>query len=316
MTTCKIVEIINFNKPLFGFYKKKCLKDSKSGDIKGIPYLYYNYNKDVKVVVKIIPVDLNKIDDNSMIEILYLELFNKDLLNTKIIPGIPKMFCYYTNIDNTRECITKVSMKKHCNFSNILFCEYISLGDIDKWCCNNLVDEDTWKNVIIQIALTLDVLQKKYLFIHNDMHPGNILVQKLDKDTPLLINNVLVKNKGVLVKLWDFEFSNLYNENYPEYSNPIKFDIGFNKAYDLHTFLKGLLEITDLPTKLVNFIEELYPLELLYEYPFCNKTVNICTDNRFISNGFLTRYATLKYRNILITPEKLLEHEYLCVNFA
>lgn len=318
----KIDEIINFDKASFGFYKKKCLKEKNTsysdGNTKGIPYVYYTNN--IKVLGKIIPVDKNKTDDNSMIEIMYLELFNKEQVETGDIPSIPVLFNYYTHVDNSNTCISKIFYKKFsksCNFlenySNVMFCEYCSHGDIDKWSYHNTIDEAIWKSVIAQVIATLVVLQEKYLFIHNDLHPGNVLIERLEEDKDITFKNlgVSVKNEGVLVKLWDFEFSNIYNENYSDYSNPIKFDIGFNKSYDIHTFLKGLLQISHLPLGLINFIEDLYPLELLYQYPLCDKIVNTCSDNRFISNGFLTKYAVIKYKSVLVTPEKLLKYEYL-----
>ena len=63
--------------------------------------------------------------------------------------------------------------------------------------------------------------------MHNDLHPGNVLIDSVLPDTCLTFKlfdkMYYVENTGYIPKLWDFEFSNMFKEEYDEYRNIIEF---------------------------------------------------------------------------------------------
>lgn len=307
---------IDLNKKYFGFSKCKMLKIDKQ-DIKGIPYICHSNDK-IKYLIKIFPCEILKNKDNSFIEIAYLSLFNHELLNPNILPNIPYLYKYYTRIDNNSPCLAHVPYKKIIKkigdieeYSNILVCEYFPEQDIDIWVYNNedVITEDHWKSIIFQVIYSLTILQDKYKFMHNDLHPGNILIDKVTPDIDINYKfydkSYKVKNLGYIAKLWDFEFSNIFKEEYFNYKNIIEFEVGFNKSYDIHNFLKGLLMIQSLPINTKNFINNLYPKELIY---YKNGEINTSNNTDLLVEGILTPKALKQYN--LPIPEDLLEHPY------
>ena len=263
-----IDEIINLNKVYFGFRNRKCLKRSLSLDIKGVPYLLSK--DDYKIVAKVIPIDKNSSDNNSDIEIKYLEFFNKNLKN---FPNIPRLLTYYLGVDNKNKPISSVLSKFNDSMrqlfqpqSNVMFCEYYDQGDIDNWSFISRRNILEWKSIIIQVMTTLVVLQDRYSFMHNDLHPGNVLITYTCSNfLEYPHRNINIYNPTrVLVKLWDFEFANIH---VPDLENPVKFNMGYNKEYDSKTFLIGLLDVPELPRTVhawIKSLENFYPEKIIY----------------------------------------------------
>lgn len=313
----KTLNSIDFDlsKCKFGFVKCKSLISKISNeDIKGLPFICSDSNNNV-FTVKIFPVEKTYENNNSLIEINYLHLFTSELLNTYISPNFPYMYKSILNIPNNSDCLSHIPYKKLQKinliepYSHVLFSEYFIEKDIDNWFYNNKINDYHFKSIIFQVCITLSILQDKYKFIHNDLHPGNVLIDKIKKDNDIVYNFdklfFSLPNTGFIVKLWDFEFSNIYNEEYKLYKNPIVFDTGYNEFSDIHTFLKGLLEL-NLPRITRSFIESLYPVELLYS----NSKSKIIeqNDTQFLKCGRLNSTALQTFS--LPSPKSLLTHKY------
>jgi serine/threonine protein kinase len=303
-----------------GLHKGKLLKNNTDEDeVKGLPYLCYLVEKQkVPILVKVCPGDIDDETDNSINEIVHLLMLNEIILYTKLSPNIPTLYHYNVEVPNNSKCLNHVPFKKIKKknkikeTSHIFFCEYFPHRDIDSWIENNysIINDTHWKSIIFQVIYTLAVLQDKFHFMHNDLHPGNVLIDSVLTDTCLtfkLFDKVYyVENTGYIPKLWDFEFSNMFKEEYDEYRNIIEFDMGYNPKYDPHVFLKGLLEIEYLPEITRNFIETLYPHELLYINS--SKVVNTTNDTVYLKNGCLTMSALEIY--ILPEPKDILNNDY------
>lgn len=300
-----------------GLTKGKLLKNNTNEDeVKGLPYLCYIEIE--PILVKVVPKDLDDHFDNSYTEIMYLLLLNEFILDTGMSPCIPALYHYFIDVPNDSKCLSHIPFKKIKKknkikeTSNIFFCEYFLEKDIDSWVENNYeeITENHWKSIIFQVIYTLAILQDQFHFMHNDLHPGNILIGTVIPDTHLtfkLHDNVYyVENTGYIAKLWDFEFSNMFKEEYYECKNIVEFEIGYNPSYDPHVFLKGLLQIESLPINTRLFIEGLYPQELLYTSS--SKIVNTSMDTVYLKNGVLTTTAFETY--ILPTPQDILDNEY------
>lgn len=304
---------INIDAKFFGLDKGTLLKNNSDEDeVKGFPFLYYLDSK-TPIVVKVYPCDIQL--DNSLIDIGYMILFNDELLKTNVCPNIPYIYHYIMNLDNKSKCLSNIPFKKIKksneikDYSHVVFCEYYPEQDIDVWDAENELTIDHWKSIIFQVIITLAILQDKYQFMHNDLHPGNILIDNVLPDTYFGYSfkgkKYYVKNLGFIAKLWDFEFANIFNENYAEYKNVIDY-IDYNEAYDIHVFLKGLLQIEDFPQDLVHFIESLYPECLLYNEG--TKEVNTNNKTIYLKHGLLTDDALAEFK--LPTPKELLEHKF------
>jgi len=308
-----LTNIIDTDKKFFGFSKGTLLKNnSDEEDVKGFPFLYYTENK-IPILVKVYPCDAEI--DNSLIDLGYMILFNDELLKTNVCPNIPYIYNYIINLDNKSKCLSNIpfkKLKKNNNikdFSHVLFCEFYPEKDIDEWDASNDLSIQHWKSIIFQVIITLAILQDKYLFMHNDLHPGNILIDTITPDTYLGYTfkdkKYYVQNLGFVAKLWDFEFANIFNEDYSAYKNVIHY-IDYNEAYDIHVFLKGLLQIKDFPKCLIDFIESLYPSCVLYN--FGTKVVNTEQDTVYLKHGLLTDDALNDFT--LPTPKQLLDHSF------
>lgn len=312
-------DIININKPKCGFKNYKILKtDDDEEEIKGIPYLCNTYD-DLPVLMKVFPKEQDTDKDTSFIELSYLELFNNEILIKGLSPNIPFLYKFFIDIDNNKKGLYHIPYKKIKKInkiqpcSNILICEYFQEQDIDNWVDNHedILTESHWKSIIFQVIYILALLQDKYNFMHNDLHPGNILIDTVSPSNDIEYifydKHYKVRNLGYIAKLWDFEFSNLHKEEYNSYQNNINFDIGYNETYDLHNFLKGLLEIEVLPINTIDFINSLYPPELIYSK---NGEINTSNNTVLLFDGTLTTKALKSYDTFLPTPKELINHEY------
>lgn len=310
----KIMDVLfDINKAKFNFNICKKLIKSKYETIKGLPY-YCKDKNNLELVVKIFPVEVDPKNDNSLVEIIYMKLLYDELYF--ISPNILKCYTDIRQIPNKSKCLKHISFKKLndvadiYDYSNILMFEYCPIKDIDNWEYSNNTTLIDWKHVIFQIIYTLCILQDKYSFMHNDMHPANILIKKNDsKDLKLKYksDSYILNDCKYIAKICDFEFSNIYNDNY--YKNPVLFN-EYDKSYDLHTFLKGILEISSITDDLYYYIESLYPLELLYINSDIDCGINNHNDTLYLHKGFLTNEAIIKYKDKLPTPLKLLNDPF------
>lgn len=273
--------IIDVNKKDFGLKKLKFLLDDiRLDEIKGIP-LMLTTPAGLKIVIKIIPVPIDPIEDNSYVEIQFLQKLTKFIILSNISPCITYYYDSKLHVNNSRKCFKAIKfnvIKKHLpikNHSNILVCEYLPSRDIDNWVAtrinkNKIITDDMWRCLIFQVMYTLLVLQCKYTFMHNDLHPGNILIDEDYSNIGYFKytyngESFYPKCYGFIPKIWDFEFAKTFdNEGDMMINNPISDTIykEYNEFSDIHFFLKGLYEI-QLPFETHNFIKSLYPEHLL-----------------------------------------------------
>jgi len=282
------------------FSKMILLKNNfDSEDSKGIPY-YCQNNIDIPFIIKIFP----KNEANSLLlntEIVYSNLFSQELIYNS--PNFISVYDYHYHVsNNTNKFLFKLPLKYE--FSDILLYEFISEKDLDTFYFNNNNDIpiNVWKSIVFQVIYNLYLLQDKYKFMHNDLHPANILIDSVQKTDIINYNfnnnKFYVSTYGYLVKFSDFEFSCLYDKAYSNIKNSFISKIGYCKSYDLHTFLVGLLDLPELPITLIEFIKELYPSKLI--------------DKKHLNNGTLTPDLIKKYKKELelLIPEKLIFHEF------
>lgn len=263
--------LLNFNKTNLGFKKRKILKNVGK-EIKGVPIIFYNDT--LSVVAKIIPVDLSQDDDNSFVEIKMLLYFKNDLQSH---PNITNLIFFKKQISNQTKGISRIISKfdnsKIRPFSRIAFYEYYPEGDIDSWSHGKIFSEDTWKSVLFQVIKIIEILQKRYRFIHNDLHPANVLISNTDLKNINYDKNLSIRTNNFIAKISDFEFA---TTDIPGLVNPVKFKIGYNKEYDIKTFLLGVKIIPTLHENVKKWISSLdtfIPSDILNENYFSSITI-------------------------------------------
>ena len=169
-----------------------------------------------------------------------------------------------------------------CKSCHILVAEYVPGGSVDQWVKkNDDISEAQWKYLIFSMLWTLVILQEKYLFMHNDFHYGNILIDtSIDPKDKIILKYHLgsgqdetifhIRNVGIMPKIWDLEFSNAYSNisggSANEFGrNDENIPNEFNPYYDAHLFLTSLLELDKLSPNARQWILENYPKEVIPE---------------------------------------------------
>lgn len=279
--------VFNPDKPKFGLAKfEQLFPVDTDHEIKGYPCVAYNLMSDpVKFGIKVNPLE-NRYDEDKhpcRIEVTLLREFTKNCILTGASPHVT---FYFTDMDvrNNKSAVTKFPLKyiRHDlhKISNVLVSEFVPGGSIEDYV--QLVDPtvEQWRYIIFSMAWTLTVLQDKYRFMHNDFHYGNILVDNsIDEDEPSWLSYRLVfpdkhalsflsRSCGIIPKIWDFEFGNVYkgmpltNNSFVGHDDCMP--VEFNPYYDLHFFLTSLLELS-VPKDIEKFIMSIYPPELIPE---------------------------------------------------
>lgn len=328
---------LDFEKKFFNFKKKPKLLVGKINkrEIKGLPFFCLS-KSNIPIILKVFPIEKEKSLDNSDIEISYLDLFNRELLDNFILPSFPVLYTY-TEIPNTKECLGFIPFKKLDKISElegnsrVLLCEYVVHQDIDFW-YENIIEKNihtevekikNLKSIIFQVIFSIAVLQDKYDFIHYDLHPGNILIDEVSDENfhyKFGIQNFYINSRFV-AKIWDFEFSNIFKGEYGIFANPVTSSVKYSEIYDIYKFLKGILEIEFLPDDIISFIESLYPYDLLYnrkERLFLSEDIeelesrgfpNPPTPRNLINHDFFKEYnvkdSSKKYVNFLYTDTRV-----------
>lgn len=279
---------LQFNPDLvnFGFDHMEQLWPVYHDDIKGYPCVAYTRFSDVlKFGIKVIPMHIDFSEDKhpSKLETTLLKEFT-GLVRSHVSPHITYYFTDF-EVSNKKRAVTRFPLKMlrrdiH-KTSQVLVAEYVTGGSIEEW-----IQEVTnitvaqWKYIIFAVAWTLLVLHDRYQFMHLDFHYGNVLIDTfINPEDNCVYKYTLtdadgvqhtwdVPNCGILPKLWDFEFANVYkgvenwypNENWDGKEENVPTE--FNPYYDLHYFLMSMLELEELPHSVRRFIESLYPPEV------------------------------------------------------
>jgi len=128
-------------------------------------------------------------------------------------------------------------------------------GDLYKWITNNNSDKD-WLKMILQIMISLRIVQKKINFYHRDLKPKNILFKKSNIESEIkyiIDNNVYIINTDTIFFITDFthSISNITNTKIN--------DDYINDDTDLH-------ELQNLPKRLkVDKIIKKYTLDKIID---------------------------------------------------
>ena len=151
-------------------------------------------------------------------------------------------------------------------------------------------DESQLRILLFEIVYTLAELQRRYKFQHNDLHKDNILLHQVgDDEQPFPETEVQIKKRvgkrgehvrfrlperNVKPVLWDFAMSVLHGNkaSIPKECGPHD-SVGpdwcvpktYVPGYDIHGLLMNILPYIPEDSEAYEFINELYPEELIYE---------------------------------------------------
>ncbi len=277
--------VFDANQVNFGFRRMDQLLDVSENAIKGYPCVAYNKLSDsVKFGIKLIPLE-NRYPKETHPCHLEARVLREatELVRSNESPHIAYYFTSFA-VRNKNKAVVRFPLKalheEVYKESDVLVAEYVPGGCVDEWVDEQPnITEKQWKYVIFSVAWTLYVLQDKLRLHHNDFHCGNVLIDTsidpCDKSYYQYVLNKLdgeamvfnVQSCGVLVKLWDPEFSASYDKDRTfknDFYDDDEEDIphSFNPHYDLHCFLMSLLSLP-IPNRLLNYIYSIYPKEVI-----------------------------------------------------
>lgn len=101
--------------------------------------------------------------------------------------------------------------------NNILYTKTVDIGkSFDKYLMSNEFRFIHFKSILVQVALSLSIAQKKVMFMHYDLSPWNIMLSK-NTSTNLTYKfydrTICLKNCKYVAKVIDYEYSNVvYNQ--------------------------------------------------------------------------------------------------------
>lgn len=191
---------------------------------------------------------------------IFIEILSNTLINQLILQKICPNFTmnYYWDFIKSNDLV----------IAN----EFANLSDFDHWAQQTHSDE-IWFNAFFQISMGILSIQKYFNMVHSDLHPGNILVQKVKPGGywVYLINNFkyYVPNYGYQFLLHDFGFAWVENTMYIDwhYNDTLQY-ITKNGwyFYDINSILTNIFKTKyyKVPKIFINVIKELFKDELLY----------------------------------------------------
>lgn len=154
---------------------------------------------------------------------------------------------------------------------NVMYSEYVNGKPLKNHIQNDITPVKL-RAIVCQVLITLYNIKQKYpSFRHNDLHLGNVLVEKtLDKKVKFR-NNIEINTEGVEARINDFGLSKIQGYNNPLINkNNFKRDYGIypgnHEMYDIHYFLNAIYtEIVKVNgyMKTKEFIRRILPLEYL-----------------------------------------------------
>jgi hypothetical protein len=267
----------------FGFDEMEELVTVK--DLRAIPLKVSNDDDGLEMSIKCIPVrdDFPSEEHPTMIEYILLKEFNDNVVFTKRSPHITG-YLGAKKVKNSCKALSNFKLKKYeverqiKQKSLLVISEFIKGGALDDYTDEHSLTLYQWKVLIFQVLYTMNVLQDRYSFMHNDLHYGNILVDTTKFKEEVFeykINGVsfYTKNEGILPKLWDFEFSEVYkkpNDMPVHFKNKLISVVNakppqtYDLYYDVHFFLTSLFDL-DIPNELIQWLTDLYPKEVIPE---------------------------------------------------
>jgi hypothetical protein len=240
--TKKDVELQN-NLELQKYIKKNnIISENKLGKV--INYSLLNYPLAIKKTTNIIKSK----------EHIHETFVGKYCINKllKQIPNFIYIYGLYKEIEENNEISTNVIVEKiniNDNINNEL--------TLDKWIDSNEFNMNDFIYLLYQISLSIYIAQKTYGFVHYDLTPWNILLQKKDKiqqfDYILSINNIIRIDTKLIPIIIDYGKSHvIYNGKHYGYINMNKYssiqDILTLLIFSIQKILKKDLNKEDIDT--------------------------------------------------------------------
>ncbi|KAJ3303732.1 hypothetical protein HDU93_006454, partial [Gonapodya sp. JEL0774] len=233
----KVGKRFDVQKPQFGFGYQSIIHKGRSSELKGILACVYDHPHDaLKYVVKLNPLSrsYNLTQHPTFLESGILRALQACVRET---PHLTACFGDLTaDLESPAFQSFRTKRYKKCSpypDANVLVSEYVCGGGLDHVIDNapEQLSDEVWRYTVFSVMWTLAILQDKYGLVHADTHFGNVLldtsllsaeeeeqrgipptyvryewVDKVKGDT-LVFH---VRFPGVLAKLWDFEFANVY----------------------------------------------------------------------------------------------------------
>ena len=93
----------------------------------------------------------------------------------------------------------------------IYFAEWAEYGTLEKLLINRVFEACKVKILLFQTIYTLAVIQREYpSWRHNDFHPGNLLIQKVEMANmryQFIGNNFMLPETDMSIKFWDYDIA-------------------------------------------------------------------------------------------------------------
>ena len=323
------------------------IKDSPSHKLvmKIIPYYFKKERTRSNVNYASLPLDNKRRPEN--VEYQVLELLNKRIL--KAYPSFPHIVIlvdsFICNRSNPvfQECMERLKNNIEEYKDNQIFTvhdyritliEYAEFGSLDKFLMKGeSFTEEIFVQLLLQIIAALTFFHRFFpTFRHNDMHPGNILLQKYSKPLTYTIDELKYKipDPTFCILINDFDFSEIkpriINQKVRDfYGN----DFNNSQYYDIHTFINTLhsaiATTVPLPTAAYyKFMEKVVPSFIrgfvVYMDPKTLKTNSFIPLTRNEKNSLEEKYISEGWKQIInhhrfIVSEKILSPLFAKHNF-
>jgi len=212
---------------LFKTYDNR--KELQSG-IEGVVFkASLNVNTDNFIIIKC--VNLKNIMESKQINKAVLnktadeinELFYKITENFTMPSLIEIMSFTLTNQLVFQKKCPHFALNYYWEYKNnhlILYNEYINCDTLEKW-SKKTRSEFEWTNIFMQIALSVISMQKYFNMIHGDLHPSNVLIQKIQPGGfwCYIVNDkeYYLPNLGWICLINDFGFTTIPNKMYVKF---------------------------------------------------------------------------------------------------
>ena len=222
-------------------------------------------------------------------------------------------------------------------FVNILLAEFISSGSIDDFIKKTASHYSAPKRLKIlkafiwQVLYTLDVAQHMFQFMHNDLHLGNVLIDKVNASVSKRAyfkyttrgQTFYIPNCGFIPKIWDFDFSQTADiknsKNYTKHYQSYGIDGIFDSAYDWHFFLQLIATSGETPREIVQFVKSIIPPQLrgadqytrnqfgmkifhTHKYRLASHNADLPSLSSLLTHPFFAEYLIPRPDSLVITP--------------
>jgi len=345
--------VLDENLENFGFEKLSLLHKVKEDEIKGYPFCGSSSKSKIlqgeHVGVKVIPLEIGygKREHPSFLEGRTLKKLSSELVKESKTPHIAFYYgCIKVPLSakalEGNPLHNLESIKPYCI---VLLSEFVKGSSLNNYIRNRFqkkqddLDLYTWKSIIFSVIFTLNVIQKRYKLMHNDLHYGNILVDECEPEDFVYKNGseTFYLKQTAMVKIWDWEFATAYNKNTGLYPNKFVIDndaifdkktgnmtteidtgvpLNYHQVYDLHYFLTSLLDLF-IPDQVHSWILGIYPEELVPDDTVGttgttgatdgDTTVRV-TETHFLKDGRIRETVIQDFD--LPTPEDLLKDPF------